>query len=310
MSRDITIFVLSHCRPNFLSESISSLLALNLAKDQIVILDNGSPQEMMASLRLRFDQSITWIGSSENKGVAWNLKRAFDLSLSKYCMVLHDDDRLISESIAIQLASLNDNPTLVAISSNGYIIDPSGIRAKSLLLLNMPSQGIRYFKNSAQVAAHVYSDSCIPFSPTIYKTSAVKSLASNIELWHQSFGPVMDVVLQMNLVDIGPIGLNFQPLYECRSHPNQDSAFIDEAWNESLRKYCLESCNGSSAELNALAKQIPDAYTFSLLYHLSKSLCSFKFLNALVIVRVIKFHNLSFFGIVRFFKFVFFKILK
>jgi glycosyltransferase involved in cell wall biosynthesis len=310
MSRDITIFVLSYCRPNYLSESIASLLALNLTKDQIVILDNGSPQEMMASLRLRFDQSITWIGSSENKGVAWNLKRAFDLSLSKYFMVLHDDDRLISESITSQLVILNGDQTLVAISSNGYIIDPSGIRAKSLLLPNMPSQGIRYFKNSAQVAAHVYSDSCIPFSPMIYQTSAVKSLASNVELWHQNFGPVMDVVLQMSLADIGSIALNFQPLYECRSHSNQDSAFIDEAWNGSLREYCLQACNGSSAELNALAKQIPDAYTFALLYHLSKSICSFRFLNALSIVRVIKFHNLSFSGIVRFFKFGLFKIFK
>lgn len=310
MSPDITIFVLSFNRPNFLSDAIASLLALNLAKEQIVVLDNGSPRETMASLRLRFDQSITWIGSSENKGVAWNLKRAFDLSSSKYFMVLHDDDRLIYESISSQLEILNGDSTLVAISSNGFIIDSSGTRVKSLVLPNMPSQGIRYFKNSAQVAAHVYRDSCIPFSPIIYQSTAAKRLASNIELWHKRFGPVMDVVLEMNLADIGPIALNFQPLYECRSHANQDSAYIDEAWNIGLRKYCLQSCRGSPAELNMLAKQIPDAYTFALLYRLSKSICSFRFLNVLEIIRGIKLHYLSFSGITRFIKVSLFKLFK
>ena len=310
MISDITIFVLSFSRPHFLSEAVSSLLALNLKKNQIVVLDNGSPSKMMASFRYRYGDFITWVGSSENKGVAWNLKRAFDLSQSKYFMILHDDDCLVSNSITSQIEILNREPDLVGISSNGFVIESDGVRTKSLVLPNMPSKGVRYFKNSAQVAAHVYSDSCIPFSPIIYKAAAAKTLTKNIELWHKNFGPVMDVVLEMSLADIGPIALNFEPLYECRKHADQDSSDIDESWNRALRDYCLMACRGTPSELAVLAKQIPAAYTFALLYHLSRSIFTFKFLNTFHIIRHIQFSYLSISGVVRFFKVGISKLLK
>lgn len=303
MNTDITIFVLSYCRPHFLSEAVSSLLALNLKKNQIVILDNGSPHEMMASFRLQYGNLITWVGSSENKGVAWNLKRAFDLAESKYFMIFHDDDRLLLNSITSQMEILDRDPSLVGVSSNGYVIESDGVRAETLVLPNMPTKGVRYFKNSAQVATHVYSDSCIPFSPIIYKTAAAKTLSEYIELWYENFGPVMDVVLEMQLADIGPIVLNFEPLYECRRHATQDSSHIDESWNRALRDYCLSECRGAPAELDWLSKQIPSAYTFAFLYHLSKSIFALKFINALKIIKGIQPSCLSISGAIRFFKF-------
>lgn len=300
---DITIFVLSFSRPQFLSEAIQSMMPLNLTKEQIVVLDNGSPQELMASFKHQYGHLITWVGSSENRGAAWNIKRAFELSRSKYFMIFHDDDRFVSNSISSQIEILNRNQALVGISSNGYVVESHGVRTKSLVLPNMPSKGVRYFNNSAQVAAHVYSDSCIPFSPMIYQTAAAKTLAENIELWHLNFGPVMDVVLEMHLADIGPIGLNFEPLYECRKHSNQDSSHIDESWNRALRDYCLSECRGTPAELDWLSKQIPAAYTFAFLYHLSKSIFAFKFINALKIIIDIQPSCLSISGAIRFFKF-------
>jgi glycosyltransferase involved in cell wall biosynthesis len=311
MDINITVFVLSYCRPLYLAESVSSLLALNLSKDQIIILDNGSPQELMENFLEEYSSFVTWIGSQKNNGVAWNLKRAFSLANKKYFMVLHDDDCLIEHSIEEQLIILNKNPSLAAISSNGYIIDSSGMRNGSLVLPNMPKQGVRYFYNSSQIAAHVYGDSCIPFSPTIYRTSAVKIVAENIVSWSSHFGPVADVILQMELADsIGPIGLNFEPLYECRKHLDQDSTYIDEIWNRRLREYCTQLCRGSNIELKAIKKQIPKAYTFTFVYHLIKSIFSLKFSNTLRILCEVDFSYFSLAGCIYFLKRSLIKLLR
>lgn len=310
MYPEITIFILSYCRPQFLSEAVQSVLDLNLPKERIVILDNGSPDDLMESVRRKFDQSITWIGSNQNNGPAWNFKRAAEIATTKYLMVLHDDDRLIKDSINTQLGTLNKNPQLGALSSNGYVIDDRGSRLGLMVLPNMPTVGIRVFNNSAQVAMHVYGDSCIPFSPTIYKADSLKSTLPYLDSLIPAFGPVGDVVLQMMIADLSPIALNFVPLYECRRHELQDSAGIDERWNRLLRSYALKNCKGDQRELAILRKKIPEAYTFAVLLGLFKSMTSINFEKALQIVGHLQVSHLSLAGMILFCKIGFHKFFK
>ena len=309
MSPKPTIFILSHCRPQYLSEAVQSVLNLNIPRERIIVLDNGSPEDLMEEFRNKFNQFIIWVGSDKNNGGACNFKRAIEMSRTEYLMVLHDDDRLIKDSISVQIEILEKNPHLVALSSNGYIIDDRGSRTGLLVLPNMPTKGIKNFDNSVQVGMHVYGDSCIPFSPTIYKTEFLKLTLPYYDSLIINSGPVGDVILQMKLADFGPIGLNFVPLYECRRHEFQHSASIDDHFNRLLREYCLRNCNGNEYELAMLRKKIPEAYTFSILYRLFKSITSFNFAEALQIIRGLQTSYLAPAGITLFLKIGIYKLL-
>ena len=300
MQSDLTIFIMSYCRPQFLSEAVQSVLDLEISKERIIVLDNGSPENIMKSFRKVFDQSITWVGSNQNNGPTWNFKRAIEMSNTKYLMVLHDDDRLIKDSICTQLEIFENNPLLVALSSNGYVINEDGFRLGRLVLPNMPAVGIRTFNNSAQIAMHIYKDSCIPFSPTIYKADYLRLTLKYFDGFLSKFGPVGDVILQMKLADLGPIALNFTPLYECRKHELQDSASIEERWNRLLREYSLNCCNGDELELRSLRKKIPEAYTFAVLFSLFKGITSLNFAKVFQLIKEIQVSHLSSEGIVLF----------
>jgi hypothetical protein len=300
MHSNLSIFILSYCRPQFLSEAVQSVLDLDISKERIIVLDNGSPENIMQNFRKEFDQSITWVGSNQNNGPIWNFKRAIEMTTTKYLMVLHDDDRLIKDSICTQLEVFENNPFLAALSSNGYVINEDGSRLGQLVLPNMPDLGIRTFNNSAQIAMHIYRDSCIPFSPTIYKAEYLRLTLQYFDGFLSKFGPVGDVILQLKLADLGPIAINFAPLYECRRHELQDSASIEERWNRMLREYSLHCCNGDELELRSLRTIIPEAYTFAVLFSLFKGITSFNFPKVFQLIKEMQVSHLSSAGIILF----------
>lgn len=218
---DISIFILSFNRAGFLREAVASVLAQSQQPQLIAIFDNGSPASVLDSVRDFVELDVKWIGTDYNHGSEWNFRRAFKSAESKYFMVLHDDDRLDPFFLERQFDFLERNDSVSAVSCNGYLIDFNGLRLGSTLA---PVRGrglYEYFWSGGDVAMKYASNSCIPTSPTIYRTAMAHSVP-----FRDDFGKVQDAVFFCDLTKAGPVAYLFDPLYECRIHPGQDSMYF------------------------------------------------------------------------------------
>ena len=213
---EITACILSYNRPYLLKEALLSIKKQTLQPNVIKIYDNGSKSEVYDLIKDYLDTYTIWYGSNVPKTVFWNFNRAIMDNNSKYVILMHDDDILCENFFEIQINILENNLNMKAISCNGYLINEHGIRIGKDLFEH--SETIDYFKCSSDVALRYVKGSCIPFSPIIYRGDFVKMFKLN-----SIYEKHADVELLCRISDLGLIGLNNSPLYECRVHCDQDS---------------------------------------------------------------------------------------
>jgi hypothetical protein len=113
---------------------------------------------------------------------------------------------------------MEENSTVSAVSCNGHLIDHRGMSLDRTLAPTQHSGRYHYFSYPGEVALRYAGNSCIPLSPTIYRTSLSRLVGIREE-----FGKVADAVLFCDLTRVGPIAYLDDPLYDCRIHPGQDS---------------------------------------------------------------------------------------
>jgi glycosyltransferase involved in cell wall biosynthesis len=248
-SIDIGVGILSFNRPEFLREAVISVLQQDIRPTSISIFDNGSAPTVKASIQDLLDE-LEWIGSASANGFYWNFERAVRSARSAYTLLLHDDDRLCRDFLRVQSQYLLAHPEIDVLSSNGYTIDASGVRAGGLVLSAFDSDTL-WCASGADVG-RVYSNSrCVPFSPAIYRTEALQRVPLRPE-----YSKVIDAVLFCDLADNGPVVVNMMPLYECRIHPRQDSSSFDPRLRRALDAFFWERPTGSQAERQALRREI------------------------------------------------------
>jgi glycosyltransferase involved in cell wall biosynthesis len=220
---DVSIFILSYNRPGYLREAVESVILQSQTPSSIAIFDNGSAGEVQEAVRDFIELGVRWFGSDVNRGSHWNTLRAIDEVSSKYFMLLHDDDRLDPFFLERQIRFMEQNNAVSAVSCNGHLIDYKGVRLCRTLAPSPIGDRYHFFSSSGEVALKYAGNSCIPLSPTIYRTSLARSVTIREE-----FGKVADAVLFCDLTTVGPIAYLEDPLYECRIHPGQDSIIFPE----------------------------------------------------------------------------------
>lgn len=219
---DITVGILSYNRAIYLREAIISVFEQTRQPQKITIYDNGSHPIVFKTIEDLIGNKVEWVGSENNKSFIWNFNRALENTKTEYVMFLHDDDRLCPEFLAKQVELMNDHLDWVALSCNGFIIDKDGHRNNKTLMPNNLMAPIEIYKNSGDIALKYAGNSCVPFSPTIYRTTILKSVS-----FREDFSKVVDAVLFCDLAEKGIVACQIAPLYECRIHTGQDSSYFD-----------------------------------------------------------------------------------
>jgi glycosyltransferase involved in cell wall biosynthesis len=218
---DISVSILSYNRPVYLREAVESVLRQSETPCNVTIFDNGSASEVQEAIRDYLELGVRWVGSDVNRGSHWNTLRAIDAVSSRYFMLLHDDDRLHPSFLERQVRFMEENNAVSAVSCNGDLINHSGVKLGRTLAPIQQGGRYHYFGFSGEVALKYASNSCIPLSPTIYRTSLSRFVGIREE-----FGKVADAVLFCDLTTVGPIAYLDDPLYDCRIHPGQDSMVV------------------------------------------------------------------------------------
>jgi len=235
---DITVFILSYDRPQYLREMLLSVLSQSSLPQEIVILDNGSDNGTREAVQDLLGDRVKWQGADENHPSLWNFRRAFGSSDRKYFMILHDDDRLLPEFLRRTVDELERDQRLVAISTNGFGIDGEGIRTGSMMLPHSP-EPLVHLRNREEAALR-YSDGYVPFPNLVYRNGYPQKIAIREE-----FGKVWDSLFVVDLAGLGYIGILDELLFEYRYHSGQDSQEFPEGMLEGKEEFLLSETEGS-----------------------------------------------------------------
>ena len=285
---NISACILSYNRADYLCEAIESILKQTFLPKEILIFDNGSDQVVFDRVRSYLPLGVEWFGSEVNHSAMWNFRRAVMTAKADFLFVLHDDDRLCPEFIEQQLYFLTSNPEIGAVTCNGYLINNLGQRNGKLLRQEIKPDGIEIYRTSAEVAIRYASDSCLPFSPVVYRRDFIRTVKPREE-----FGKVVDAVLFCELANLASLAYQLNPLYECRIHESQDSNFFPLAEMNKLTAYFENDTSGIPAarkELyNLLVRQHTSRQLMKILKLISFPLKAKQFLFEIIAIRHTKF---------------------
>ena len=229
---DVTACILSLNRPIYLRDAVASIHLQTKAPKDIIIFDNGSKSDVLAAIEDYLQMGVRWQGSDFTRSVFWNFRRVVAEVKSNYVVVLHDDDRLCPDFLDKQITFLEENPDVVAVSCNGYLINEDGKRNGRMLLPDFADSKVELYKCSVDVALRYASDSCIPISPVVYR----KEILRQVDL-REDYEKVSDAVFFCDMADVGTVAYQSRALYECRIHAGQDSSYFSPVILDKLEKF-------------------------------------------------------------------------
>jgi glycosyltransferase involved in cell wall biosynthesis len=255
---NITACILSFNRPAYLCEAVASVLAQTKAPKDIIIFDNGSESDVLKAVTSYLRMGVRWVGVATPKPLNWrpNFRRAVAEVRSEYVFIMHDDDKLCSDFIEKQIEFMEANPGVVAVTCNAYLIDENGKRNGRILRPDFIDAKAELYRCSVDIALKYASDSCIPLSPTVYRTEFVRKIE-----FREEFEKVSDAVFFCDMADIGSVAYQSDRLYECRIHPGQDSSYISPDLIGKLEKFLWTRRSKNNQDIALLHKQLIKQHT-------------------------------------------------
>ena len=292
---NVSACVLSYNRADYLCEAIDSVLQQTIRPAEILIFDNGSDSIVHERVRPYLKLGVIWIGSENTNSAIWNFHRAIKTAQSDYLFMLHDDDRLSPTFIEEQANFLQSNKGVGAITCNGYLINSMGERTGGLIRSKSVSDCVKFYRSPAAVAIRYASDSCLPFSPVLYRASFLRG-----QKLREEFGKVNDAVFFCDLAKAGILAYQPHPLYECRIHAAQDSSHFPTIELERLANYFESETWGSSSELKELKALLVKQHTSRQLVKIYRCISSpSRILQIRTEIAGLKHHRFSFRAAVR-----------
>jgi glycosyltransferase involved in cell wall biosynthesis len=141
----ISICIPTCNRPALVQESVNSALAQTHRPIEIIVSDDSSNDH---SEQILFDLitsgAIRYVRNSPPRKQANNINQLFELARGEFLMLLHDDDLLIPEAVALLLDCFNQVPGLTAAFGKQYLIhedgavDESGSKALNIAYQRTP----------------------------------------------------------------------------------------------------------------------------------------------------------------------------
>jgi glycosyltransferase involved in cell wall biosynthesis len=122
----VSVVLPTHNRPGWLAEALTSVLEGEFADFEVVVSNNGNPEDTRRLQARVDDPRIRWIEQDAAPGGLQNFLAALAAARGKYVAPLHDDDRWSRRFLAVLVPPLERHPEAVLAFADHYLIDDSG----------------------------------------------------------------------------------------------------------------------------------------------------------------------------------------
>jgi glycosyltransferase involved in cell wall biosynthesis len=250
MSKTLTIALTTYNRPNFLQESIKSILNQTFKDFDLVILDNGSTNETTSVIHSFNDSRISCVRNQTNDLEFVN--NAFSYTKNDFLMIFHDDDIMEPTMLEEMIKIIKGDKEINTISCSINLINSN---SKNLNKVRPRIIKDKVWKKKSFIKQYLFSGDIIPCPSTIFKSSLIKKHDLKYD-W--KVGPAVDLFLffQINLMK-GKMILLKKPLLNYRIHNTQHSNLNRISLEYDIRPHAIKLFKNHN--LNKIAKQYSQA---------------------------------------------------
>jgi len=246
MSKTLTIALTTYNRPNFLKESIKSILNQTFNDFDLVILDNGSTNETSSVVQSFNDNRISYVRNQINDLEFVN--NAFSYTKNYFLMIFHDDDIMEPTMLEEMIKIIKSDKEINTISCSINLINSN---SKNLNKKRPRIIKDQVWKKKSFIKQYLFSGDIIPCPSTIFRSSLIKKYNLKYD-W--KVGPAVDLFLffKINLLP-GKMVLLKKPLLNYRVHINQGSEKKRIELEMQVRQYIFRFLQEN--QLNSLAQK-------------------------------------------------------
>jgi glycosyltransferase involved in cell wall biosynthesis len=122
----VSVVLLTHNRPGWLSGSLSSVLRGSFEDFEVVVSNNGDPEDTRRLQSTIVDTRIRWVEQDRDSEQLENMLAGLRLARGRYVAVLHDDDWWSPDFLSALVPPLERDPEVVLSFADHYIVDQSG----------------------------------------------------------------------------------------------------------------------------------------------------------------------------------------
>ncbi len=215
----LQIFILSRDRPEYIIQTLDSVLASSSGLAEVVVSDN-SESDLIQTLLLNVYVNIKNVRRNPTVSPYDHFRLVIEQSSAEYIVLFHDDDIMMPKYVKTMLSSLDTNPDIAAVGCNAFLMRGNNkttecfmeCNDKKILLSNTDQLLTEYFKISQFDAA--------PFPSYMYR----RKFLLGLHLDPAEGGKHSDLTFLIKLMHRGSILWIDEPLMWYRRHLSNSSA--------------------------------------------------------------------------------------
>lgn len=121
----VSIILPTYNRERFVGEAIESVLAQNFTDFELIVVDDGSTDQTASRVTQIGDPRLIYV-FQKNKGRSNARNRALSIARGDYIAFLDSDDAYLPGKLALQIAYMDDHPSVGMIYTSARCIDEDG----------------------------------------------------------------------------------------------------------------------------------------------------------------------------------------
>jgi glycosyltransferase involved in cell wall biosynthesis len=214
----VSIITPTYARERFIRDCIQSVLNQTVSEWEMIILDDGSPDETEKVVRGFADDRIRYL-RQEHVGpfrMAETYNRCLDVATGEFVAILEDDDRWPADKLANQLAFLDERPEVTMVYGRAQLVTEEGL---SLGFNNLPTVPTARWNSISTADLLLRRASILPVT-AIIRRSALLEIGG-----FRSFPdfPAVDYPTWLALSEVGPFAFRNRLSGYWRQHRGQET---------------------------------------------------------------------------------------
>lgn len=171
----VTVCIPTYNRSHFLTYSVQSVLDQTYSDFELIICDDGSPDNTPDVVKGFNDTRIKYIRHPQNIGRSRNMRSGFEASQGEYFIKFDDDDGLTRQFLEKTVDVLDNNQNVDFVCTNHWIINQDNQRMESATQENSKRWGKdkiplgiiqdltwqTFYYQSLQVGSTLFRQSCL-----------------------------------------------------------------------------------------------------------------------------------------------------
>ncbi|MDR3392567.1 MAG: glycosyltransferase family 2 protein [Sulfuriferula sp.] len=222
----ISVVIPTYNRAAYLDAAIASVLAQRGVDFEIVISDNCSQDDTAAVVgKYLTDSRVRYYRNEENIGMVRNWRKAvFEHASGDWFVLLSDDDYLIDPGYLAKASQLiADNPSVVLVYAEGYMLNESTGEQKSIIL---PFEGV-----VKGVDVFLSRGTIKPQDLTLCNIVFNRSMTMELNAFSNPDNIFCDSELFLKLTLLGDVGVVKGPVSVYRFHPGNLMKSVNKSPN-------------------------------------------------------------------------------